>query len=190
MAKQTLNTIKGWFRTALKPTQQQFWDTWDSFFHKDEKIPISNIEQLEQRFSEKADSELLTQHIADSHAHGLDNKVDKVAGKGLSTEDFTEALKTKLEGLEDFDPTDLYDQLEKLTPTVVEVENVDTYTLEWTDLLADRYGEYPTILVKQYTGVAWSHQPAPIDDIRDGSDQLTGFSIALGNIKSQIIIKK
>ena len=30
----------------------------------------------------------------------LDDKVDKVSGKGLSTEDFTSALKTKLEGIE------------------------------------------------------------------------------------------
>lgn len=31
----------------------------------------------------------------------IGNKVDKVAGKGLSTEDFTTALKTKLEGIEE-----------------------------------------------------------------------------------------
>ena len=31
----------------------------------------------------------------------VDTKVDKVTGKGLSTEDFTTALKTKLEGVED-----------------------------------------------------------------------------------------
>ena len=35
------------------------------------------------------------------------DKVDKVEGKGLSTEDFTTDLKTKLEGLENYDDTDL-----------------------------------------------------------------------------------
>lgn len=37
----------------------------------------------------------------------LNDKVDKVEGKGLSAEDFTTDLKTKLEGLENYDDTDL-----------------------------------------------------------------------------------
>lgn len=37
----------------------------------------------------------------------LNDKVDKVEGKGLSTEDFTTDLKTKLEGLENYDDTNL-----------------------------------------------------------------------------------
>ena len=35
------------------------------------------------------------------------NKVDKVEGKGLSTEDFTTELKTKLEGLNNYDDTEI-----------------------------------------------------------------------------------
>ena len=35
----------------------------------------------------------------------LDNKVDKVNGKQLSTEDFTSALKAKLEGLNNYNDT-------------------------------------------------------------------------------------
>lgn len=37
----------------------------------------------------------------------LNNKVDKVEGKGLSTEDFTTELKNKLNGLENYDDTAL-----------------------------------------------------------------------------------
>ena len=37
----------------------------------------------------------------------LNDKVDKVIGKGLSTEDFTSALKSKLEGLSNYDDTAL-----------------------------------------------------------------------------------
>lgn len=48
MAIQTLNTIKQWFRTSLKPTQSQFWDTWDSFRHKDEKVPLQDVENLSE----------------------------------------------------------------------------------------------------------------------------------------------
>ena len=43
MATQTLQTIKSWFVRYAKPTQQQFWDTWDSFWHKSEKIPLMQI---------------------------------------------------------------------------------------------------------------------------------------------------
>ncbi|TPG41967.1 hypothetical protein [Flavobacterium pectinovorum] len=47
MAIETLKTIKSWFKTGLKPTQAQFWSTWDSFRHKSEKVPVEDIEGIE-----------------------------------------------------------------------------------------------------------------------------------------------
>lgn len=47
-------------------------------------------------------------------ASALESKVDKVEGKGLSTEDFTTALKTKLEGLNAFDPTEINNKVDNL----------------------------------------------------------------------------
>lgn len=44
---------------------------------------------------------VLTEH------QDISGKVDKVTGKGLSTEDFTTALKQKLEGLSNYDDTDI-----------------------------------------------------------------------------------
>ena len=44
----------------------------------------------------------------------LESKVDKVDGKGLSTEDFTTALKTKLEGLSNYDDTAINKSIEGL----------------------------------------------------------------------------
>ena len=44
----------------------------------------------------------------------INNKVDKVEGKQLSTEDFTTALKTKLEGLNAFDPTEINNKVDGL----------------------------------------------------------------------------
>lgn len=41
----------------------------------------------------------------------LDTKVDKVEGKGLSAEDFTTVLKQKLEGLSNYDDTNIIQQL-------------------------------------------------------------------------------
>jgi len=51
-----ITTIKNWFKTGLKPTQSQFWATWDSYWHKDESISISNIENLENVLNNKADN--------------------------------------------------------------------------------------------------------------------------------------
>jgi hypothetical protein len=42
----SLANIKNWFRTGLKPTQAQFWDTLDSFWHKEDQIPMSNVQGL------------------------------------------------------------------------------------------------------------------------------------------------
>lgn len=55
----SLNIIKNWFRTGLKPTQAQFWATWDSFWHKEEFIPQQRIEGLEQDLNAKANTNAL-----------------------------------------------------------------------------------------------------------------------------------
>lgn len=44
MAITDKNTIKKWFRNFLKPTQEQFWNWMDSYWHKEEKIPQDTIE--------------------------------------------------------------------------------------------------------------------------------------------------
>ncbi len=40
----SLATIISWFRTGLYPTEDQFRETWLSFWHKSQKIPMSQIE--------------------------------------------------------------------------------------------------------------------------------------------------
>lgn len=51
MPIQSLNTIKSWFETGDKPTQGQFWDAFDSFFHKNDSIPQSQVVGLETALS-------------------------------------------------------------------------------------------------------------------------------------------
>lgn len=63
------NTIKNWFLTGLKPTQEQFHAWIDSYWHKSEKIPITSIESIESILNEKADAEALENHKNDSDAH-------------------------------------------------------------------------------------------------------------------------
>jgi len=69
MAIQTLNTIKKWFKTGLKPSQDQFWDTWDSFRHKFENIPVKDIEGLETTLDSKAERSHLEEHKNNQNAH-------------------------------------------------------------------------------------------------------------------------
>ena len=74
----SLTTIKNWFKTGLKPTQAQFWSTWDSFFHKDDKIPVSSIEGLDDLITGKADTEALNNHINDETVHKTDVEVQQI----------------------------------------------------------------------------------------------------------------
>ena len=79
MALQTLNTIKDWFKTGLKPSQTQFWDTWDSFRHKNDKVPVAEVEGLDEIIDSKADKMILDNHLTDDAAHAdlFNNKEDK-----------------------------------------------------------------------------------------------------------------
>ena len=100
-----LSTLKRWFSNFMKPTQEQFWAWLDSFWHKDENIPMNKVEGLSTALEGTASAEQLRNHLTDSEAHkGLfDGKVDKVPGKMLSTNDFTNELRMKLEGLRNVD---------------------------------------------------------------------------------------
>jgi hypothetical protein len=51
----SLNQIFSWFKTGLIPTEIQFRQTWESFWHKSEKIPQSQIFGLESSLNNKAD---------------------------------------------------------------------------------------------------------------------------------------
>lgn len=47
--KQDKETIRSYFETGDRPTQEQYHNTWDSFCHKDELITSENIEGLSQK---------------------------------------------------------------------------------------------------------------------------------------------
>lgn len=48
----------------------------------------------------------------------LDGKVDKVSGKGLSTNDYTTEEKTKLAGLSNYDDTQIYEAINSLSSSI------------------------------------------------------------------------
>ncbi len=65
----SLNTIKNWFKSGLKPTQQQFWEAWDSFWHKEDRIPVAQIDGVDTLLDQKANKSVLDNHLVDSQAH-------------------------------------------------------------------------------------------------------------------------
>lgn len=96
-----LSTIKNWFKTGSIPTQTQFWAVFDSFWHKSESIPTSSVKDLDQLLDGKADSEALDSHTEDTNAHKnlFDAKVDVVDGKELSSNDYVDGDKEKLDAI-------------------------------------------------------------------------------------------
>ena len=98
-------TLKKWFSNLMKPAQEHFAAWIDSFWHKSEQIPMSNIEGLSRAIESTASAGQLLNHINDTNAHRtlFDKKVDKEEGKGLSANDFSNDHKQKLEDLQ---PTD------------------------------------------------------------------------------------
>lgn len=105
-------TLYKWFSNFMKPAQEHFRALIDSFYHKNEPIPMSSIEGLSLAIESTASAKQLLNHLEDTNAHRnlFDKKVDKEAGKGLSSNDFTNEHKQKLEELQ---PTDVSDLLPK-----------------------------------------------------------------------------
>lgn len=114
MSVKTVSVLKTYFETGDVPTESQFGDLIDSFIHKqtgavitaksyDEEtgiVSFSFSDSTTLSFNVNTDLTQIEQDITDLQ----NNKVDKIAGKGLSTNDFTNELKTKLENLTPYDP--------------------------------------------------------------------------------------
>ncbi len=84
-------TLYKFFSNFKRPTQEHFRALIDSFFHKSEKIPMTSVEGLESAIQGTVTAEQLHSHLTDSQAHKelFDKKVDKEAGKTLTSNDYT-----------------------------------------------------------------------------------------------------
>ncbi|PXY44535.1 hypothetical protein [Flavobacterium hydrophilum] len=69
MAATDINILKSWYETGDVPTQEQFWAWFESYWHKNEKIPITSITQIEEILNDKADKEAFDNHLTDENAH-------------------------------------------------------------------------------------------------------------------------
>lgn len=90
--------------------------------------------QIDDALSEESENPVQNKVITEA----LKEKVDKVEGKQLSTEDFTTALKTKLEGLSNYDDTQIAKRIQEVEadiPTKVsQLENDRGYLTEHQDI--------------------------------------------------------
>lgn len=55
MAKVSRNQLKAWFRKGLYPLESQFHAWIDSFWHKDDTLPVTAVEGLADALNGKAD---------------------------------------------------------------------------------------------------------------------------------------
>ncbi|MEJ8606288.1 hypothetical protein JSO56_05045 [Riemerella anatipestifer] len=92
------NTLKKWFRNSLKPAQEQFWAWQDSYFHKSEKIPQTQIEGLGDSLANKADASQIPSNIATVDSGDVEGNVhtkEQIAellensGKNMANADLT-----------------------------------------------------------------------------------------------------
>ena len=78
MSTQNKSTLKNWFRKGLVPTQSQFADAFDSFFHKGEDmIPLSQVDGLlTEMGTQKSDLQDYVNYKLDEALRKLDASVN------------------------------------------------------------------------------------------------------------------
>lgn len=111
-------------------------------------------------------------HIGFASSLNLENKVDKELGKGLSTNDYTTEEKNKLAGLNNYDDTEIKQDILNLETNKADKTEIPTKLSEFTDDL----GSNPTHSHYQYLT---SHQD--ISGKEDKSNKSTNTSLGTSN---------
>lgn len=105
-----IETIKDWFRTGKKPTQNQFWAWIDSIRFKADKVPAADVDGLQELLDEKADAEALGNHITDPNAHA-----DQFAAVGEQIEALAEGQQEIVVALDGKAPADHQHTIDEVT---------------------------------------------------------------------------
>ena len=80
MAIVSRTQLKAWFRIGLKPLEAQFASWIDSFWHKNDAIPMSSVEGLNDALNRRTIS--IDDALSDSSTNPLQNKIVKAALDG------------------------------------------------------------------------------------------------------------
>lgn len=128
-----INTILSWFKTRSKPTQEQFWASWSSFWHKDEQIPQASISNLTTTLDTKTDQSQFHAHITDDNAHlaAFEKKLDKGDYNGTA-----QHLKNDIDSVE-----------QNLLENYYTIPKIDSKISEKQDVLTDvNFGTFQNTL--------------------------------------------
>ena len=79
--KVSLSQIKSWFKKGMYPTESQFANTFDSFWHKDDTLPLSAIQNLMQILNDKASVSTLDSKADLNHEHEGYLRLQDIVGK-------------------------------------------------------------------------------------------------------------
>src|SRR5687768_13894795 len=96
MPKQSINTLKNWFKRGLKPLEVQFADWLDSYWHKDAtNIPVTAIEDLQDILNGLASNDAIIALLDGVPEPG--NTLNKLYEliEGLTTDDVPEGATNK-----------------------------------------------------------------------------------------------
>ena len=92
MAIRSIAQLKAWFKRGKYPTEAQFADWIDSFFHKEEdKVPILSVEGLSEQLNSKYDA---------AQAQELQKQVEIAVSRAEANQKDIDALYTNVEELE------------------------------------------------------------------------------------------
>lgn len=135
--------------------------------------------QIDDALSEESENPVQNKVITEA----LKEKVDKVKGKQLSTEDFTTALKEKLEGLKAFDPTEINNAIKELQDFVNALVNGDaTEAIEsLNEVLAFLRGIEDTASLEGIVS-------AILQQIADNKTRIDATAIIVGQLSQKIDI--
>lgn len=145
-----LVTILNWFKTNAIPTEAQFKATFESFRHKLEKVPVADVDGIDNLIAQKADDDKLNSHISDDNRH--------------ITAEFVETLQTKVEVFGNW-----FQLIKHPLNSIPENQN----TLENGDFIANGFYDDTTMWVKaQCLDVANKDQPQSWN-LLDSIDEIT-----------------
>ncbi|MDR3227753.1 MAG: hypothetical protein LBT56_08805 [Prevotellaceae bacterium] len=105
MAIISRDILKSWFKKGLKPLESQFANWIDSFFHKNDKIPINSIDNL---------------------INELNNKYDKLSGENIELEN--QNIHQKIndeEAARLFDVENLQESINQINDTISNISDID-----------------------------------------------------------------
>ena len=100
----------------------------------DDSVITEDIKKIKTKLEGKADSSTLATHtnnnlihITDEERQAWNNKVSPEEGKGLSTNDFTNEYKQKLDDLRDFDDEDIARSIAAINNSLAQKISVETF---------------------------------------------------------------